>query len=178
LCAVPLGLILGRNPLLNKKVSPLIYLLYPLPKTIFLPVIILMMGLGNTPKIVLIFMIVFFQLLVNARDAASSIPRQWILTMKSMHTTTYQTYIHLVWPACLPSIFTALRISIGTAISVLFLAETFAASDGLGYFILDAMEKRDFENMYSGIMAMGIMGTLGYTAIEALERRYCHWKYH
>ncbi|MCR4440847.1 MAG: ABC transporter permease [Peptococcaceae bacterium] len=173
--AVPLGLVVGRNPALDRLVSPVIYLLYPLPKTVFLPLIVVLLGLGDSPKILLISLIIFFQILVAARDAAKDIAPQWVLSMKSLHATRWQVYRHLVWPSCLPNIFTSLRISLGTAIAVLFLAETFASTDGLGYFILDTMEKREFAAMYAGILAMGLLGVASYLLVDLLENRFCRW---
>lgn len=175
LLAVPLGLAMGRSPVLDRLISPLIYLLYPLPKIVFLPVIILFLGLGSLPKVFLITLIVFFQVLVGSRDAARAIPAQWVLAMDSLHARPWQVFLHLVWPACLPKVFTALRVSLGTGIAVLFLAETFASVDGLGCFILDSMERRDYTKMYAGILAMSLLGALAYTLIDLLERRLCRW---
>ena len=175
LLAVPAGLVIGRSPRLDKLCAPLIYLLYPLPKVVFLPLIVVLLGLGNAPKILLISLIVFFQLLVAARDAAKDIPAQWVLSMKSLHASPRQVFYHLVWPSSLPRIFTSLRVSLGTAIAVLFLAETFASGDGLGYFILDTMEKRDYHAMYAGILGMGILGIFSYALVDWLEHKYCRW---
>lgn len=173
--AVPLGLYVGWTPVLDKFAAPLIYLLYPLPKIVFLPVIIIFFGLGDLPKIFLISLIAFFQVLVAARDAARDIPGQWLLSMKSLKATPWQTFYHLVWPSSLPRIFTSLRVTLGTAIAVLFMAETFASSDGLGYFIMDCMARRSFTSMYSGILAMGLLGSLCYSAVDFFERKFCCW---
>jgi len=175
LLAVPLGLAMGRFPMLDGLISPLIYLLYPLPKIVFLPIIIVLFGLGNWPKILLMTLILFFQVLVAARDAARDIPAQWVLSLRSMHAAPWQVFSHLVWPACLPQIFTALRVSLGTAIAVLFLAETFASTDGLGYFILDSMERRAYPEMYAGILAMSLLGAWAYALVDGLENRCCRW---
>ena len=173
--AAPAGLVLGRSPRLDSFCAPLFYLLYPLPKVVFLPLIVLLLGLGNAPKILLISLIVFFQILVTARDAAKHIPQQWLLSMKSLHASPPQIYYHLVWPYCLPSIFTSLRVSLGTAIAVLFFAETFASGDGLGFFILDTMERRDFNAMYAGVLGMGILGIVSYALLDWLEDKCCRW---
>ncbi|MFZ5753474.1 MAG: ABC transporter permease, partial [Bacillota bacterium] len=92
-----------------------------------------------------------------------------------LHATTWQTYRHLVWPYCLPKILTSLRVSLGTAIAVLFLAETFASTDGLGYFILDAMERKEYPAMYAGILAMGLLGVITYALVDLIENRFCKW---
>lgn len=175
LLAVPLGLVMGRTPALDRIAAPVIYVLYPLPKSVFLPIIVVFLGLGNLPKIVLICLIVFFQIVVTARDAARNIPLQSLLSLKSLHATTWQTYRHLVWPYCLPKILTSLRVSLGTAIAVLFLAETFASTDGLGYFILDAMERKEYPAMYAGILAMGLLGVITYALVDLMENHLCKW---
>ncbi|MFZ5942705.1 MAG: ABC transporter permease [Bacillota bacterium] len=174
--AVPLGLILGRNEKLDRLVSPVIYVLYPLPKIVFLPIIVVLMGLGNLPKIFLITIIIFFQVAVTARDASKGVPFQSIQSMRSLNASTWQIYLHLIWPYCLPKVLTSLRISLGTAVAVLFLAETFASTDGVGYFILDAMERREYGGMYAGIIAMGLLGLLVYCVVDYIEYVYCRWQ--
>ena len=72
LLAVPLGLVLGRSPRADAVVAPMIFLTYPIPKVVFLPVLLVLLGLGSLSKIALIALIVFFQILVTARDAAKS----------------------------------------------------------------------------------------------------------
>ena len=64
----------------------------------------------------------------------------------------------------------------GTAIAILFLAETFASQNGLGYYILDAMEKRDYGEMYGAIMAMGLLGLLFYEVVDFLEKKLIKWQ--
>lgn len=172
---IPFGLFLGCCKIPDQILSPLVYLLYPLPKIVFLPLIIVLFGLGNFPKVILISLVVFFQVAVTTRDAARDIPEHWFLVMNALHAAPGQVFRHLVWPACLPRVFTSLRISLGTAIAVLFMAETFAADNGLGYFILNSMERRDFSAMYTGILAMGLLGILLYNLLDVLENCFCRW---
>lgn len=174
--AVPLGMFLGRNKRLDRFIAPLIYILYPLPKVVFLPILVVFLGLGNTPKIVLITLVIFFQLLVTVRDAARAVPYQSLQVMHSLNASSWQIYRHLIWPSCLPEVLTSLRIALGTAIAILFLAETFASQNGLGYYILDAMEKRDYGEMYAAIMAMGLLGLLLYEVVDLLEKKLIKWQ--
>ena len=134
------------------------------------------LGLGNTPKIVLITLVIFFQLLVTVRDAARAVPYQSLQVMHSLNASGWQIYRHLIWPSCLPEVLTSLRIALGTAIAILFLAETFASQNGLGYYILDAMEKRDYGEMYGAIMAMGLLGLLFYEVVDFLEKKLIKWQ--
>lgn len=174
--AVPLGLAMGRIHWLGRLLNPIVYLLYPLPKVVFLPVIVVLMGLGNWPKIFLIALVVFFQIVVVTRDAASSIPKASLQSMRSLNATPWQTFCHLILPSCLPQILTSLRITLGTAIAILFFAETFASFDGLGYFILDGMETREYPAMYAGIIGLALLGLILYWVVDLLESRLCKWK--
>ena len=174
--AVPLGLAMGRIQWLGRLLNPIVYLLYPLPKVVFLPVIVVLMGLGNWPKIFLIALVVFFQIVVVTRDAASSIPKASLQSMRSLNATPWQTFCHLILPSCLPQILTSLRITLGTAIAILFFAETFASFDGLGYFILDGMETREYPAMYAGIIGLALLGLILYWIVDLLESRLCKWK--
>lgn len=178
LLAVPAGLAMGRIPVIGRIFNPVIYLLYPLPKVVFLPIIVVLLGLGNVPKIFLIALVIFFQILVVTRDAAAAIPAASILSMRSLNATPLQTLYHLILPACLPQILTSLRITLGTAIAILFFAETFASFDGLGYFILNGMEVRDYPAMYAGIIAMAILGLILYAIVDGLEQYFCQYKTH
>ncbi len=173
--AVPLGLVLGRSPRLDAVAAPMIFLTYPVPKVVFLPVLLILLGLGDTSKIVLITLIVFFQLLVTARDASRAIPPGSVLSVRSLGAGRADVFRHVVFPATLPDIFTALRIGTGTAVAVLFLAESIAGRTGLGYYIVDAWGRLSYDAMFAGIIGMALLGVALYEALEFAEARMCRW---
>jgi len=173
--AVPLGLLLGRSPRADAVAAPLVFLSYPVPKVVFLPVLLIVLGLGSLSKITLITLIVFFQILVTARDAARSIPPASVLSVRSLGASSAEVFRHVVFPAALPEIFTALRIGSGTAIAVLFFAESIAGSSGIGWYIVDAWGRIDYQAMFAGILGMALLGVLLYELLDALEARMCRW---
>ena len=136
--AVPLGLFLGRARRFDLLAAPLVYLSYPVPKVVFLPLLMVFLGIGEASKVFLMILIIFFQVLVTTRDAARGISQQSIYSMLSLGAGAWDVYRHVILPACLPDILTATRIGLGTAVAVLFFTETVAGTSGLGYFILDA----------------------------------------
>jgi NitT/TauT family transport system permease protein len=172
--AIPLGLISYRDRI-DSIISPFIYLLYPIPHIVLLPLIILLLGIGDASRIFLISMILFFQILVTARDAARNVSDYYILSLRSLGAGEWDVYRHVIFPASLPKILTAMRISIGTAIAVLFFAESFATNQGLGYFILDSWSRADYNSLYSGIITMALLGFSLYLVVEILERKFCRW---
>jgi len=172
---VPLGLFLGFNEKYDQWISPVLYLLYPLPKVAFLPVLMILFGLGNLSKILLIILIIFFQILVNARDSVKGLSKELFYSVKSLGANRFQIYRHLIFPAVLPKILTALRISIGTSIAVLFFAENYATRYGIGYFIFDSWARVDYVQMFDGILAISILGLLIFKLIDFAENRLCKW---
>ena len=174
--AVPLGLMCGRSPRVDAVFAPVLYFLYPLPKVVLLPVLIVLMGLADAPKITLIAITVFFQVLVTVRDAAQSVPEDSVLSVRSLGAGRWDISRHVVIPATLPDLFTALRISSGTAVAILFFAESLAGSTGLGYFIVDAWALLAYPKMFAGIIAMALLGVVLYEVFEAAERRLTRWR--
>ena len=172
--AIPIGLMSYKEKI-DSLASPFIYLLYPIPHIVLLPIIILLFGIGDISKIFLIAMIVFFQILVTTRDAARNVSDYYVLSLKSLGASEFDVLKHVIFPATLPKILTAMRISIGTAIAVLFFAESFATSSGLGYFILDSWSRADYRSLYAGIISMALLGFSLYLFVEYLERRFCKW---
>ena len=173
--AVPLGLITGSESWWDRRLSPFIYLLYPIPHVVLLPLVILLFGIGDLSKIVLIGLIVFFQILVTTRDAARAIHPNYLLTMRTLGASRAQIYRHVIWPATLPRILTALRISIGTAVAILFFVESFATTRGLGFVIMDAWGQADYERLYAGIVAMAALGLCLYLLLDLVEEQVCRW---
>lgn len=176
LLAAPAGLVLGQSPRINRLVSPLIYWLYPIPKVVLVPVVMLFLGIRNPAKIVIIFLILFFQILVLVRDQAAALRPELILSVRSLGAGRRALFRFVYLPASLPAILTALRQSVGTAIAVLYVAELFATQLGLGYYIyLNGSTLYNYPAMYAGILAMSLMGMLLYFGIDAIEKRLCPW---
>ena len=174
--AVPAGLGLGLSPMANRLAAPLIYLLYPIPKIVFLPVILLLLGIGNLSKIFIIALILFFQILVVVRDEAANIRPELIASVRSLGAGRRAILRFVYLPACLPAVLTSLRVSIGTAIAVLFFAESFATNSGLGYYIIvETWGRLAYAQMYAGVVAMSLLGLALYFLVDSLQSRFSPW---
>jgi ABC-type nitrate/sulfonate/bicarbonate transport system permease component len=178
LTAAPAGLVLGQSKPLNSLFSPLIYLLYPIPKVVFVPIILLLLGIGDFPKIAIIFLILFFQILVLVRDQAAGLRQELILSVRSLGAGRRALFRYVYLPASLPAILTALRQSVGTSVAVLYIAELFATQKGLGYYIyLNGSTLMNYPAMYAGIVAMSLLGLGLYFSVDWLERKLCPWQF-
>ena len=176
LTAAPAGLALGQSKRFNRLFAPFIYLLYPIPKVVFVPIILLFFGIGDTAKIFIIFIILFFQILVLVRDQAASLRPELIQSVRSLGAGRRALFQFVYMPASLPAILTALRQSVGTAVAVLYIAELFATTRGLGYYIyFQGSTLLNYPAMYAGVIAMSLLGLGMYFSVDWLERIICPW---
>jgi NitT/TauT family transport system permease protein len=176
IAAVPLGLFMGLSPRADRLARPFIYLTYPVPKIVLMPVVLLVFGLGDAGKIAMLAIILFFQLLITTRDAAGQVGKGARYSLYSLGGGKLDLFVHVIWPACLPAVFTALRIAAGTVVAVLFFVESIGTRRGMGFYILDAWGRADVPEIFVGMVVLAIMGVLLYETFDVLERLLCKWK--
>ena len=176
LLAVPIAQLCARSRVLDGLFAPVLYLLYPIPKVVLLPILLVLFGLADAPKIVLISLTVFFQVLVAVRDAVKAVPESALVSVRALGGSAWDEYRHVYVPATLPAVFTSLRIGVGTAIAVLFIAEAMAGSTGLGYFIMQSWSMVNYPRMFAGIIALALLGLVLYAVFDLLERRLSRWR--
>jgi ABC-type nitrate/sulfonate/bicarbonate transport system permease component len=176
--AAPAGLILGQSKRLDELFSPVIYLLYPIPKVVLVPVVLLFLGITDLSKIVIIFLILFFQILVLVRDQAAAIRPELIYSVRSLGAGRRGLFRFVYLPASVPAILTALRQSIGTAVAVLYIVELTATQLGLGYYIyFNGSTLFDYPKMYAGVLAMSLLGLGLYYIVDVLHLRFARWQF-
>lgn len=174
---LPLGVIMGYFPKIDRFLAPLVYLTYPVPKIALLPILMLLFGVGDSSKIVMIFLIIVFQVVVAVRDGIRSIPTETYYPLYSLGASFRDIFLEVLWPASLPKFITAIRVALATAISVLFFTETFGTQYGMGYFIMDAWLRVNYLEMYSGIVVLSLIGLAIFSIIDLIEKQACHWQY-
>ena len=173
---VPIAIFMGYYKFIDKILAPIVYLTYPIPKIALLPIFMLLAGIGELPKIIMIFLIVIFQILVSIRDSIKAIPKEMYYPLYTLGASFYDIFTKILWPAILPNFITSLRVALGTAISVLFFTETFGTKFGMGYFIMDSWLRVNYLDMYSGIIILSIMGLALFGLFDFIENYFCRWK--
>ena len=158
LVGVPLGFLMGYFEPVDKVLSPLVYFTYPVPKLALLPIVMLLFGLGEISKLIMIVLIIVFQIIITSRDAVKSIPPETFRSLQSLGASRSQMFTEIIFPASLPEVLTATRLALGTAVSILFFTETFGTEYGMGYFIMDAWMRVNYLDMYAGIVVLSFMG--------------------
>ena len=174
--AVPAGVAIGRSRRLDRVLSPVLYVLYPVPKIALLPILMLLFGLGDSSKVVIVFLVLFFQVLVAVRDAAREVPRPFLLSLRSLGGTRRHAIRYVFAPALVPALLSSLRVGTGTALAVLFFSETFGTSVGLGWFVMESWMRMSYVDMFAGILCLGLVGLAAFLVIDALHRRLCRWQ--
>lgn len=175
LVAVPLALFLGQNPRIDRILGPLVYVTYPFPKVVLVPILIVIMGIGDLSKISLTAIIVFYQMLVAVRDASSSVHPSYIESFRSMSSSRAGLYRHVIFPACLPQILSTIKLSLGTAIAVLFFTETYATSSGIGFDIWNAFARFDYPRVYLSSLVLCLLGLTLFELVALAERLWTGW---
>ena len=160
----------------NKILNPLVFFTYPVPKTALLPIIMTIFGLGGASKIILITMIIIFQIIITVRDSVAGIDKECIYNIRSMGASQVQILYHVVIPDIIPGILTSLRVTIGSALSILFFCEAYGTSWGMGYYILDAWTRIDYISMYKGILVLSTVGIALFFLIDILEQNIVKWR--
>ena len=171
----PVGVLMGYFPRVNRLLAPILYLTYPVPKIALLPVVMLLFGVGEQSKMLLVFLIIVFQVVVAVRDAVAAIPPETYAPLRVLGATFAQIVRHIIVPASLPKFITAVRVAMATAISVLFFTETFGTQYGIGYYIMDAWLRVNYLDMYAGITVLSTMGLVLFILLDWAERRLCAW---
>ncbi len=171
------GLIIGFEKTADRLLSPIIYIAYPVPKIVFLPVILILFGLGDLSRVIFIVLVITFQVALSARDAAKNVSNRWVKAVESAGGNRLQVYRHVVIPAALPEILTSVRISIGLGIAALYLAEESFTNQGLAYYINNSWKIFAYSDVFAGILAFAILGLGLYLIVDLVERIFCKWNY-
>lgn len=171
-----LGLLMGSLPKWRYFFDPLIYLTYPIPKMALLPIVMLLGGLGDSSKIMMIVLIVLPQVAISVRDAVRQIPENNYDVYRALKANKWQQFCQITLPATLPGVLSGARISLGTAISILFFTENYGTQYGMGYFIMDSWTRMDYPAMYGGILILSSFGLVLFLLLDLLSFWLCKWQ--
>ncbi|WP_163849144.1 ABC transporter permease [Pseudooceanicola aestuarii] len=172
---VVLGLLLGLSQPVRRVLGPIFSALYPVPKIAIMPLILLIFGVGDASKFVLIAIGVFFLMFYNTMGGVMQAPRIYMDVARNAGASRAQTFWRFAFPAALPSIFTGLKLAAGSSYIIIAAAEFLGARSGVGFFIWASWQTFAVSRMFVGIVVISVMGYLTILLIEALERRFVPW---
>ena len=176
LTAIPVGIAMGVSRIARGIFDPPIEFYRPLPPLAYLPLIIIWFGIDELSKVLLIYLACFAPLAMSSRAGVRSVSQEQIHAAYSMGASKWQVIRHVVIPAAMPEILTAMRISIGFGWTTLVAAEMVAATHGLGQMVLNASNFLRTDIVIMGIVVIGTIAYLFDLLMRYVERVVVPWK--
>jgi len=174
--ALFIGIAMGLSPLIRSLLEPSIAALYPIPKIAIFPLVMLVFGLGEMNKYVIVAIGVFFQVVINTVVGVVNIEQIYLDVGKNFGAKKKDFYLGIALPGALPVIFAGLRLGWGVALLLLVTAELANAKSGLGYLIWQSWQTFQIEEMYIGLVTISIIGYLSFQLLDLLEHQLIPWK--
>jgi taurine transport system permease protein len=174
--AIPIGIAMGVSRIARGVFDPPIEFYRPLPPLAYLPLIVIWFGIDELSKVLLIYLACFAPLAMSARAGVRSVSQEQIHAAYSMGATRRQVIWHIIVPAAMPEILTAMRIAIGFGWTTLVAAEMVAATKGLGQMVLNASNFLRTDIVIMGIIVIGVVAYLFDLLMRYAERLIVPWK--
>jgi len=172
---IAMGYVCGSLRAVRATLEPTLSALYTVPKLALLPLLLLVFGAGEAPKIILIAITVFFFMWLSSMAAVTDISPGYREAANAFRVSRWQMIRHVVVPATLPQILVGLRLSSGVAVLMMVGAEFAQGNDGIGKFIFQSWTLFLADRMYVGIVAVALMGLAFSVAIGVLTRLVVRW---
>ena len=156
---IPCGLLLGWYPAAAQVVNPTIQILRPISPLAWIPVAIILFGVGDLAAGFLIFLASFFPIVVSAMDGVRNVPAMYRQAGRNFGLSPVQLLSRVVLPAALPQMLVGLRIALGIAWLVVVAAEMIASNSGLGYLVIDARNSgKRYDLVVAAMIIIGLIG--------------------
>lgn len=171
-----IGMVLASYRSMNSIFGPWVYAFYATPIVALAPLLILWFGLGMTSKIVVVFSVAVFPVIISTQDGVNSTDRDLLEMTRALRATKFQTFAKVYLPSALPQIMTGLRLGIGKGLIGIVVADLFGATAGLGFLILNGADTFDMPQLFGGLFILALIGVILTSAFTAIERRVVHWQ--
>ena len=174
--AIPLGLASGYNSKVRAVFDPLVEFYQSLPPLAYYTILVIWLGIGDLSKITLLFLAAFAPLFIASMSGVKSVKDDYINGAYTLGADKGQVFRHVIFPACLPYIFTGIRTAMATAYGTLVAAEMVAAVTGIGWMVFDASRFMRSDIIFMGILVMGITSIIIDRTIRFIEFKVVPWK--
>jgi NitT/TauT family transport system permease protein len=174
--ALLLGIAMGLNRTFRAVLDPIVSATYPIPKSAILPLILLIFGLGEASKIVMVAVGIFYPILINTIAGVLEINKIYFDVSRNFGARGWQVFRTVAFPGALPLIMTGIKLGVGMGLILISLAEMVGAKSGLGYMMWNAWEILSVETMYVGLLVIAALGIVFTLVLTEIERLIVPWK--
>jgi NitT/TauT family transport system permease protein len=175
--SIPLAVVIAFTTTLRRLLYPILLGLQSVPKVALAPLVILWLGIGSWPKIVIVVLVCFFPILVNVVAGFEAVPSSMLDLMHSLRASKYATFRLLRVRVALPYLFTGCKIAITFAVIGAVIGEFVAAQEGLGYMILMSTAQSQTPLAFAAIILLTVISVVLFYAVEILERAVVDWRH-
>ncbi len=172
---VTVGIAMGMNKKVDNLLSPLIYCLNPIPKSALTPVFLIIFGMNDIGRVMIIIAIIIFPIIISIKDAIVMMPEEYFIIAQTLNLSKLEFYTKIISRAILPNLLSTIKVTIAIAIAVLYFVEQIGSSSGLGYYIASNNGVNNVE-MYSGIVILSLIGYIVVVVMDLLLEKKCNWK--
>jgi ABC-type nitrate/sulfonate/bicarbonate transport system permease component len=174
--ALLIGIAMGLYRPVHAAIDPLISATYPVPKSAILPLILLIFGLGEASKIVMVALGVFYPVVINTISGVRQIDKIYLDVGTNFNASRWQTFRTIALPGALPSIMAGIKLGVGMGLILIAIAEMVGAKSGIGFMIWDAWQVLSVEVMYVGLVVISLLGFVLTLLLNEIEGWILPWK--
>jgi NitT/TauT family transport system permease protein len=175
LVGVPLAVLIVYSPVLRSALYPLIVLTQSVPKIAIAPVLLLIVGHGEFPKVIVAFLVAFFPVVVDTATGLAATPPELLDLSRSYRASAFKTFLKVRLPLALPFVFAGAKVAITLSVIGAVVGEFVGSDRGLGYVILSATSYWKTELAFSAMILLSAMAILLFGAVSLVERAVCPW---
>jgi NitT/TauT family transport system permease protein len=172
---VPIALVIVRSSVLERVIYPLLLAVNAIPKIAIAPLLVVWMGFGQAPKVIMVLLVCFFPVVISTATGMKSTPVELVELLRSLNATRTQEYFKLRFQYALPQIFVGLKVAISLAVIGSVIAEFVGATSGLGYVIVQSGASADTALAFAAMALLGIMSIALFYGLVLLERLLLPW---
>jgi NitT/TauT family transport system permease protein len=175
---VPLAVAIAVSRFLERTIYPVLLALNAVPKIAIAPILILWMGFGYGPKIVVAFLLCVFPIVISTASGLASTPAEFVELARSLCASRRQTFVRFRFPAALPQIFVGLKVAISLAVIGAVIGEFVGSSEGLGWVIVNSGANVNTPLAFAAMALLAFMSVALFYILVALERLFVPWAQH
>lgn len=170
------GVLMGAFPTVRRAAEPVVAALYTTPKLALLPLLILIMGIGEQVRITLIALACFIMVSIHGLDAVRNLSPTYLEIAANYGADRFTVFRRIYIPASLPQLFTGLRLAIGRALMVTIAVELISCPDGIGHMLWLGVQTFSGEKLYVGVVLITLLGTSLHWGLRGVEQILIPWK--